>query len=142
MRKIGNRLYGCDTCQVVCPENKGKNWTHHPELQPDIEKAKPLLVPLLTIGNREFKEVYGSTSSAWRGRKPIQRNAVIALGNFKEVSAIPALADVLRSDPRFELRATAAWSLGRIGGGDAQMYWNRQESANKTRSLYRLSMPP
>lgn len=119
MRKIGNRLYGCDTCQVVCPENKGKNWTHHPELQPDNEKAKPLLVPLLTIGNREFKEVYGTTSSAWRGRKPIQRNAVIAFGNFKEVSAIPALADVLMHDPRFELRATAAWSLGRIGSGDA-----------------------
>ncbi|WP_125666444.1 tRNA epoxyqueuosine(34) reductase QueG [Paenibacillus baekrokdamisoli] len=119
MRKIGNRLYGCDTCQVVCPENKGKNWTHQPELQPDNEKAKPLLVPLLTIGNRAFKDIYGSTSSAWRGRKPIQRNAIIALGNFKDASAIPALTGVLREDPRFELRATAAWSLGRIGGDTA-----------------------
>ncbi|SFT19797.1 epoxyqueuosine reductase [Paenibacillus sp. BC26] len=119
MRKIGNRLYGCDTCQVVCPENKGKNATHHPELIPDHDKVKPLLVPLLTIGNRAFKEQYGNSSSAWRGRKPIQRNAVIALGNFKDASAVPALADMLRSDTRFELRATAAWSLGRIGGEDA-----------------------
>jgi len=118
MRKIGNRLYGCDTCQVVCPENRGKNWTHQPELQPDNELAKPLLVPLLTIGNREFKEAYGATASAWRGRKPIQRNAVIALGNFKEKSAVPDLVGVLKNDPRFELRATAAWSLGRIGGED------------------------
>ncbi|WP_116188411.1 tRNA epoxyqueuosine(34) reductase QueG [Paenibacillus taihuensis] len=119
MRKIGNRLYGCDTCQVVCPENKGKHATHQPELAPDNEKVKPLLVPLLAMGNREFKERYGASSSAWRGRKPIQRNAVIALGNFKDASAVPALADVLRGDPRFELRATAAWSLGRIGGAAA-----------------------
>ncbi|MBW7474916.1 tRNA epoxyqueuosine(34) reductase QueG [Paenibacillus oenotherae] len=120
MRKIGNRLYGCDTCQVVCPENRGKNWTHQPELQPDPEKVKPLLVPLLTMGNRAFKEVYGSGAASWRGRKPIQRNAVIALGNFKDASAVPHLAGVLGEDPRFELRATAAWSLGRIGGEAAK----------------------
>lgn len=119
MRKIGNRLYGCDTCQVVCPENRGKNWTHQPELQPDTEKAKPLLVPLLTVGNREFKEAYGQTSSTWRGRKPIQRNAAIALGNFKERSAVGPLAEMLQGDPRYELRATAAWALGRIGGEEA-----------------------
>ncbi|UVI30889.1 tRNA epoxyqueuosine(34) reductase QueG [Paenibacillus spongiae] len=119
MRKIGNRLYGCDTCQVVCPENKGKNWTHQPELQPDPEKVKPLLIPLLSMGNRSFKEMYGDSSSAWRGRKPIQRNAVIGLGNFKDPSGIPALTEVLKKDPRFELRATAAWSLGRIGGEEA-----------------------
>ncbi|QHW35056.1 tRNA epoxyqueuosine(34) reductase QueG [Paenibacillus rhizovicinus] len=116
MRKIGNRLYGCDTCQIVCPENKGKHASHHPELVPDNELVKPLLVPLLTMGNREFKERYGSNASAWRGRKPIQRNAVIALGNFKDAASVPALEGVLRDDPRFELRATAAWSLGRIGG--------------------------
>jgi epoxyqueuosine reductase len=119
MRKIGNRLYGCDTCQVVCPVNKGLNWTQHEELAPDPEIAKPLLVPLLTIGNREFKERFGSSAAAWRGKKPIQRNAVIALGNFKDAAAVPDLIGVLRSDPRPELRGTAAWSLGRIGGSEA-----------------------
>jgi epoxyqueuosine reductase len=120
MRKIGNRLYGCDTCQIVCPVNRGKNWTHQPELQPDNELAKPLLLPLLTIGNKEFKERYGQTSSAWRGRKPIQRNAVIALGNFKEAAAVPDLIGVLEQDPRPVLRGTAAWSLSRIGGEQAK----------------------
>ncbi|MEK3884819.1 tRNA epoxyqueuosine(34) reductase QueG [Paenibacillus sp. PL2-23] len=120
MRKIGNRLYGCDTCQIVCPVNRGKNWTQHAELQPDNELAKPLLIPLLTIGNREFQERYGQTSSAWRGKKPIQRNAVIALGNFKDKSAVPDLIGVLKKDPRPVLRGTAAWSLGRIGGEEAE----------------------
>ncbi|WP_270165315.1 tRNA epoxyqueuosine(34) reductase QueG [Paenibacillus sp. SYP-B4298] len=119
MRKIGNRLYGCDTCQIVCPVNKGKNWTHQHELQPDPEVVKPLLVPLLTIGNKEFKHQYGHTSSAWRGKKPIQRNAVIALGNFREESAVPDLISVLLQDPRPVLRGTAGWALGRIGTPEA-----------------------
>jgi epoxyqueuosine reductase len=119
-RKIGNRLYGCDTCQIVCPHNKGRNWTHQPELQPDPELVKPLLKPLLELGNREFKERYGRSAAAWRGKKPIQRNAVIALGNFKDRSAVPQLAKLLREDPRPELRETAAWALGRIGGKKAE----------------------
>lgn len=119
MRKIGNRLYGCDTCQIVCPKNRGKNWTHQEDFKPDPEKAKPLLLPILDMSNREFKEAFGDTSAAWRGRKPIQRNAVIALGNFKDISAVPKLSEVLLKDPRPELRGNAAWALGRIGGEEA-----------------------
>ncbi|MBB6023661.1 epoxyqueuosine reductase [Paenibacillus sp. JGP012] len=119
MLKIGNRLYGCDTCQIVCPKNRGKNWDHHPEFHPDPEVVKPLLLPLLDIGNREFKERFGQSSASWRGKKPIQRNAVIALGNFKDKSAVPKLTQVLKRDPRPELRGTAAWALSRIGGEDA-----------------------
>ncbi|MEW9702421.1 tRNA epoxyqueuosine(34) reductase QueG [Paenibacillus sp. SI8] len=117
--KIGNRLYGCDTCQIVCPKNKGMNWTHQPELQPDPEKVKPLLIPLLTLTNKEFKEQYGSISASWRGKKPIQRNAIIALGNFKDQTAVPILSELLLTDSRPEIRATAAWALGRIGGEEA-----------------------
>jgi epoxyqueuosine reductase len=118
-KKIGNRLYGCDTCQVVCPKNKGLNWTQHEEFQPDPEVAKPLLQPLLFIGKKEFKEKFGHSSAAWRGKKPIQRNAVIALGNFKDRSSVPLIAKVLSEDPRPELRESAAWSLGEIGGDEA-----------------------
>lgn len=118
--KIGNRLYGCDTCQVVCPINKGKNWTHQPELQPDPERVKPLLVPLLTLSNKQFKERFGSMAASWRGRKPIQRNAILALGTFKDRSAVPHLAERLEQDERPEIRGAAAWALGRIGGDAAE----------------------
>jgi epoxyqueuosine reductase len=103
----------------VCPKNRGKNWTRHPELAPDPELAKPLLVPLLEMSNRRFREVFGGSAAAWRGKKPLQRNAVIALGHFREAGAVPKLRDILLSDPRRELREAAAWALGRIGGGEA-----------------------
>jgi epoxyqueuosine reductase len=119
MMKIGNRLYGCDTCQIVCPVNKGLDFRHHEELLPDPEVAKPLLRPLLSMSNKEFREKFGRSSAAWRGRKPIQRNALIGLGNFRDAESVPDVARVLHEDPRYELRATAAWALGRIGGTTA-----------------------
>ena len=117
--KLGNRLYGCDTCQTVCPENKGKDFHFHKEMEPDPEIAKPLLKPLLTMSNRDFKEKFGHVSGSWRGKKPIQRNAIIALAHYKDDTAIPELIMVMKDDPRPVLRGTAAWALGKIGGRDA-----------------------
>lgn len=112
---IGNRLYGCDTCQTVCPKNKRKANRIHPEFDPDPELAKPLLEPLLTISNREFKERFGAMAGSWRGKKPIQRNAILALAHFKEGSAVPALVALMEQDERPVIRGTAAWAVGKIG---------------------------
>ena len=117
--KIGNRIYGCDTCQQVCPRNKGVDFHIHPEFEPEHEVAKPKLKPMLHISNREFKEKYGHVSGSWRGKKPLQRNALIALGHYKDKTAINEMVDVMRNDPRPVIRGTAAWSLGKIGTEEA-----------------------
>jgi len=90
-----------------------------PEKSPDPEVAKPLLIPLLEMSNKEFKEKFGISSSSWRGKKPIQRNAILALAHFKDRSAVPHLVRLLENDPRPVIRGTAAWALGKIGGEDA-----------------------
>ena len=118
--KIGNRIYGCDTCQTVCPKNKGKkNWLHA-AFEPEPELAKPLLAPLLSMTNKEFKSQFGHMSGSWRGKKPIQRNAIIALAHFKEEDAMPQLIELLTKDERPMIRGTAAWAIGKIAEAEAE----------------------
>ncbi|GEN82710.1 epoxyqueuosine reductase [Sporosarcina luteola] len=118
--KIGNRVYGCDTCQTVCPKNKGKYNLHQPSFEPEPELTKPLLVPMLNLSNREFKETYGHMSGSWRGKNPIQRNAILALAHFKDESSVPVLAELLVKDPRPVIRGTIAWALGEIGSSEGK----------------------
>jgi epoxyqueuosine reductase len=114
--KIGNRIYGCDSCQTACPHNKGKNYHFHEEMEPDPESVKPLLRPILKLSNREFKQKFGYLAGSWRGKKPIQRNAMIALAHFKDETAVDDLVDVLENEGSPVAKGTAAWALGKIGG--------------------------
>ncbi|QIL46317.1 tRNA epoxyqueuosine(34) reductase QueG [Vagococcus coleopterorum] len=109
--KIRTVIYGCDICQQVCPYNKGKDFHIHPEMEPDPESVTPLLTPMLTMSNKEFKSQFGALAGSWRGKKPLQRNAIIALANAKQTSAIPKLLEVIENDVRPVIRATAIWAV-------------------------------
>lgn len=114
--QIANNLYGYDTCQLVCPYNKKMDIHHHPEMEPDPEVVRPKLQPLLKMSNREFKKKFGYIAGSWRGKKPIQRNAILALAHYKDETVTDDLMDLLKNDPRPVIRGTAAWALGKIGG--------------------------
>lgn len=129
--KIGNRVYGCDTCQMVCPHNKGKDFHFHFEMDPDPEVVKPQLKSLLFIGNKEFKEKFGPLAGSWRGKKPIQRNAIIALAHYKDDTVIDDLAKVLVEDSRPVLRGTAAWAIGKIGAPQSKEILVRAKEREK-----------
>src|SRR5699024_2251182 len=90
----------------------------HDALEPDPEVAKPLLRPMLTMSNREFKDTFGHLAGAWRGKKPLQRNAIIALAHFKDTTALGELEYALMQDVRPVIRGTAAWALGKIATDD------------------------
>jgi epoxyqueuosine reductase len=115
-----NRLYGCDRCQEVCPHNEGVETSPLPETSFKLFPAEPLLIPLLSMTQREYDLTIGLTSAGWRGKTTLQRNAVIALGNSKSEAAVKPLARLLENDPRTVIRIHTAWALGRIGGQRAR----------------------
>lgn len=63
-----------------------------------------------------FKNEYGHLAGSWRGKKPVQRNAIIALAHFKEESAVPTLKEVAVKDERPVIKGTAYWAIGQIAG--------------------------
>ena len=113
-KKMRNVIYGCDICQLVCPYNRGKDFHFHDEMEPKVDEVYPKLKPMLQLSNKEFNAQFGHLAGSWRGKKPLQRNALIALANLGDTSALPEIEKCL-TDVRPVIRATAAWAIGRLG---------------------------
>ena len=120
--KLGSRLYGCDLCQDVCPFNNSRENPIFEEAAFPLFPAEPLLIPILTMSRSEYDSTIGLTAAGWRGKTTLQRNAVIALGNSRDVTAVQPLAKLLENDSRPLIRIHAAWALGQIGTSKARYY--------------------
>jgi len=108
-RPLGNRVFGCDTCQEACPHNKNVKIPDHIEFKPEFP-LETNLEKLAKLSKRDFNKVFKVTAAGWRGRNVIRRNAVCALGNTGEAQHIKLL-DALRSDPSEIVSKQALWSL-------------------------------
>lgn len=110
---LGTRIYGCDTCQEVCPYNNFSG-----NLVSEQEEEAIDLISSLQMSNSDFRRKYKTKAYAWLGKNILQRNAIIALGNLKEKSATKDLISLLNS-PNTRLRGYSAWALGRIKSPEA-----------------------
>lgn len=75
--KFNGRLFGCDTCQLVCPYNKQAEISKIPEFIPFDYMKDINLKEISEMSNSMFKEKYAMSSCGWRGRNVLQRNALI-----------------------------------------------------------------
>ncbi|MCM8711112.1 tRNA epoxyqueuosine(34) reductase QueG [Clostridium sp. SYSU_GA19001] len=77
LKKLDGRLFGCDSCQNICPYNKEAELSQIKEFEPYEFMKNVSLDELLNIDNKIFKEKYANTSCGWRGKNILQRNALI-----------------------------------------------------------------
>ncbi|MBC2581515.1 tRNA epoxyqueuosine(34) reductase QueG [Clostridium sp. DJ247] len=75
--KLSGRMFGCDTCQRVCPYNAQVQLSKLEQFKPFSFMENVELEELANIDKKTFKEKYAQTSCGWRGKNVLQRNALI-----------------------------------------------------------------
>ena len=115
----GNRLYGCTTCQEVCPLNRRVKPKNRKPKYGYVGPSLPL-IPILQMTEKEYRKSFRGNQIGewWVSFGAIQRNAAVALGNIGDPIAIPVLAQTLKGSRSKIVRRHAAWALGKIGGPD------------------------
>ncbi len=84
--KINGRIFGCDTCQRVCPFNKEVDFSKIEGFEPYEFMEKLNLEELVNIDKKTFLNKYAKSSCGWRGKNVLQRNALInVISKGKEV---------------------------------------------------------
>jgi len=108
---IGNRVFGCDDCQIVCPWNRFARPTQQSDFQPRHQLDNAELATLFRWSEEEFLSRTEGSPLRRTGYQNWLRNLAVGLGNAP--SSIPVLEalQARRDDPSELVREHVAWAL-------------------------------
>ncbi len=117
---LGDRLYGCDDCQEVCPPNLRHGAPRRELAGIDAVIAWVPVVELLALDDEEVIARHGSWYLHNREVRWLRRNALVVLGNVGDGHDPHVVATLVRylGDPDPMLREHAEWAASRLGRDD------------------------
>jgi len=110
-KMIGNRIYGCDDCQLVCPWLRFSTPTRESEYEPRHALDNASLVELFAWGEQEFLERMAGSAIRRIGYERWLRNIAVALGNAHTTPEIIAALEQKRGHASALVREHVEWAL-------------------------------
>ena len=110
---VGNRIYGCDDCQLACPWNRYAQDASEPDFGVRHALDDVSLCALFAWTAAEFDERMRGSSIRRIGYERWSRNIAVALGNAPPDRAIVAALEARADDPSAVVREHVAWALAR-----------------------------
>lgn len=141
---LGNWVFGCDICQIVCPWNK-KQVVHSGYRLPLFSRLplQPSLKNEMLLSEEEFQANYRLSPILRTGRSGYLRNVAIALGNQPGDISTGVLIRALEGEPDALIRLHVAWALGRMKNSKSKAaleHHRKLEPNREVREEIRLSL--
>ena len=112
---VGNRIYGCDDCQLVCPWNKFARVAANPDFKVRHALDAPALPQLFRWTAAEFEQRMRGSAIYRIGYERWSRNIAVALGNAPTSPEVVSALSERRADASALVREHVAWALTRHG---------------------------
>ena len=110
---MGNRIFGCDDCQLVCPWNKFAQRSDEPDFRARNNLDQASLADLFAWEEDEFLRRTEGSAIRRSGHERWLRNIAIALGNAPTTAAVLAALGSRRDHPSAVVREHVEWALHR-----------------------------
>ena len=114
---IGNRIYGCDDCQLVCPWNKFAHAASHPDFKVRHGLDAARLTELFEWTEAQFEERMRGSPIYRMGYERWSRNIAVALGNAPGSEAVIGALERRRESASELVREHIEWALSRHRSG-------------------------
>jgi epoxyqueuosine reductase len=111
---LGNRVFGCDDCQMVCPWNKFAQPSAEEDFRPRHGLDQAELVALFGWSEEEFLRRTEGSAIRRLGHERWLRNIAVALGNGDATPDALAALTARRQHPSELVREHVEWALGRL----------------------------
>ncbi|WP_081677683.1 tRNA epoxyqueuosine(34) reductase QueG [Novilysobacter defluvii] len=108
---IGNRIFGCDDCQLVCPWNKFARRSDEPDFRARNNLDEASLAELFAWTEDEFLTRTEGSAIRRSGHRRWLRNIAVALGNAPTTPGVLAALESRRDDADELVREHVAWAL-------------------------------